>query len=267
LREPADHRARSRFDDELRPQQSDHWRIVDLGCGAGSNLRYLAPVLGAAQQWTCIDNDARLLDALAPCETSHSSVSVTTVHADLRKDLEHLLTAAFSNGDDIARRLVSASALLDLASSAWIDALAAACARTRAAALFALSYDGRIELTPEHPQDSELRTLVNAHQRNDKGFGPALGPDASRYTHRAFEQRAYRVFETQTDWHLKAADGDLQKALLAGWVDAAREQSRIAEQFARWHECRLAQMESGELVVRVGHRDLLALPAGFESSA
>ena len=37
--------------------------VVDLGAGAGSNLRCLAPLLGGVQRWRLADNDPKLLDA------------------------------------------------------------------------------------------------------------------------------------------------------------------------------------------------------------
>ena len=37
--------------------------VVDLGAGAGSNLRYLAPLLGGEQRWRLVDTIATLLDA------------------------------------------------------------------------------------------------------------------------------------------------------------------------------------------------------------
>ena len=66
LREPADHRAR---DPATLTRVVAHLarlalpEIVDLGCGSGSNLRALAPRLGARQRWRLVDNDAALLDA------------------------------------------------------------------------------------------------------------------------------------------------------------------------------------------------------------
>ena len=58
LREPVDHRSRA---DELVPILCEEWqrcgweRIVDLGCGTGSNLRYLAPKLPGFQHWILVD--------------------------------------------------------------------------------------------------------------------------------------------------------------------------------------------------------------------
>ena len=71
-------------------------------------------------------------------------------------------------------------------------ALAALCAASGAAALFALSYDGRIDCSPEDPDDAAIVALVNEHQRTDKGFGPALGPDATACAERCFAAAAIR---------------------------------------------------------------------------
>ena len=71
LREPADHRARHQA---LQQQvctrlevlaRAEHRavRIIDLGCGSGSNLRALAGSLPDQQHWTLVDYDPLLLEA------------------------------------------------------------------------------------------------------------------------------------------------------------------------------------------------------------
>ena len=58
--------------------------------------------------------------------------------------------------------------------------------------LFALNYDGRIKCAPGDPDDAAIVALVNRHQRTDKGFGPALGPDAPGLAERCFATLGYR---------------------------------------------------------------------------
>ena len=95
----------------------------------------------------------------------------TAVALDLTRDLE----AALEGPVD----LVTASALLDLVSETWLERLAVETAARSIPLYAALSYDGRIELTPPDPLDAAIVAAVNAHQRTDKGFGPALGPAAA----------------------------------------------------------------------------------------
>ena len=66
LREPFDAAARtSALVAELRAHlpRGTPLEILDLGCGAGSNLRHLAPLLGGPQRWRLADHDATLLQA------------------------------------------------------------------------------------------------------------------------------------------------------------------------------------------------------------
>ena len=65
LREPVDHRSRAA---DLVAPVAEWWgsrpgqRVLDLGSGTGSNLRYLAPRLPGEQAWTLVDRDAALLE-------------------------------------------------------------------------------------------------------------------------------------------------------------------------------------------------------------
>ena len=64
LREPADTRARdANLTTELARLARRHVpaRFIDLACGTGANLRYLAPYVGGDPQWLLIDNDTALL--------------------------------------------------------------------------------------------------------------------------------------------------------------------------------------------------------------
>src|SRR5690606_35877728 len=106
--------------------------------------------------------------------------------------------------------LVTASALLDLVSADWLRRLSAFCAEAEAAVLFALTYDGRIEAMPRHPDDELVRELVNRHQTTDKGFGPALGPAAAAAAVDAFVERGYEVTSAPSDWRLHPGQRELQ---------------------------------------------------------
>src|SRR5207244_2670973 len=119
-------------------------RLLDLGGGTGSNVRYLSPKLPMPQQWTVIDSDPELL-AYAPG-------GVTA----LNRDLNIVVDDAGLFRDCT---LVTASALLDLVSDRWLARLVAQCRAAEAAVLFSLSYDGRIVCEPPEPDDDDVRRL------------------------------------------------------------------------------------------------------------
>lgn len=255
LREPADTVARSASLADVAGQRlaarRREIRAIDLACGTGSNVRYLTPRLPAAMSWTIVDHDRTLLDlarARLGAETLGDDFTLTARHADLAH-----LDAALLAGHD----LVTASAVLDLVSTAWLQALASACRQADAVALLALTFDGRIECTPEHADDGLVRELVLRHQRRDKGFGPALGPEATTVAEACFTAEGFTVRTAASDWKLDSPR--LQRELITGWTRAAIElDSTHAERIAAWERTRLAHVLEGRSRLRVGHRDLVA---------
>jgi SAM-dependent methyltransferase len=254
LREPADHAARSsRLARAVAGRLSDRHpvRIVDLAAGSGSNLRYLARYLPQHQHWRLVDHDAALL---ARVDKTFQR-SVVSVHL-LRRDLARL-DAIADVFDKVS--LVTASALLDLVSGAWLDALAEQCARARAAALFALSYDGRIACTPADRDDETVRELVNRHQRTEKGFGRALGPDAIDAAERCFARRGFALQRERSDWTLDARAAELQRQLIEGWAAAAADVApESAALIDAWRQRRLERVAAGRSTIVVGHEDVAA---------
>jgi SAM-dependent methyltransferase len=255
LREPADHRARSARlarDTGERLMGRPPLHVVDLGSGTGSNLRYLTRRLPPVQHWRLVDRDRALLGRI---RKATMWAVVASVHLQPR-DLADLA----ANADLFkAASLVTASALLDLVSAAWIDALAERCESSRAAALFALTYDGRIACTPADRDDEFVRGLVNSHQRTDKGFGPALGPDAVGATQQAFASRGFAVERDRSDWILEGRDAELQRQLIDGWAAAASElRPAAAATIGGWRQRRLEHVAAARSTIVVGHEDLAA---------
>ncbi|HSG48593.1 MAG TPA: class I SAM-dependent methyltransferase [Longimicrobiales bacterium] len=253
LREPADHRSRhepfaTRLDEEGRARG---WReVVDLGGGTGSNVRWLSPRLSWARQWTVVDHDPALLARVRP----PAAGALRTLRGDLSR--EGLAAAQHAH-------LVTASALLDLASREWVQALAEVCAAAGCGLLFALSYDGEIRLTGEaDPDDGLVTEAVNRHQLGEKGMGTALGPGATAAAVAALTAGGYRCLTAPSPWVLAGAgDAALARALMEGWVEAAEEiHPRASGRLRGWLDRRVAAFRAGALGIRVGHTDLLALP-------
>ncbi|WP_110668123.1 class I SAM-dependent methyltransferase [Salinicola halophilus] len=274
LRESADHRARhaepthlaadwlaKRVAVSARPGP----HLVDLGCGSGSNVRYLAPRLPAAQQWQLIDHDPALLERARERCVRLEGGDGDSVRLDTqRATLAETIARGFAGAD-----LVTASALFDLLTADDVDALAAACVDADCAALFALSVDGEIRFHDpagdllEDDEDRFVLALYESHQRRDKGTGAALGIDAPMTLRDAFERRGYRVVESPSPWRLDADSLPLIEALMAGWQQALHEQApEWRERIDRWYATRLAQLRRGEASLSVGHRDIVALPQG-----
>jgi len=243
LRAPADDRAR---DATLIRRAVAHAgpgaRLLDLGCGTGSTLRGFAAAGGRALRWCLVDNDPALLEA--------ARLRYPDAQTCLR-DLSDLHALPFA---DV--RIVTASALLDLVSDHWMRGLVDRLAQERIALYAALSYDGRMRWTPEDRDDATATARFNRHQCGDKGFGPALGPQAAARLTALLEARGYEVFTAPSPWHLGPGEAALQETLLSGIAGAAH-----AAGFAGapdWAVRRCAML--GHAQAEIGHVDVLALP-------
>ena len=265
LREPADHAAR---DPALLAQAAalvveGEAVIVDLGCGTGSNLRALADVLPARQSWRLVDHDPTLLAAARAALSAwadaastgddgglelvrgRQSLTVRFLQADLTADLSPVLEGA---------QLVTAAALFDLCSSAWIGGFAAALAARRLPLYTALTYDGVEHWSPPHPADAAVLAAFLSHQRRDKGFGPSAGPAATQALAGAFAEHGYAVTRAPSAWQLGPAQADLVASLASGIASAAAEAGLDPATAAAWAAAR----QTASAVI--GHEDLLALP-------
>jgi hypothetical protein len=271
LREPVDHRSR---DPGLATALAGHLaacdlpEIVDLGCGTGSNLRATAPLLGPCQRWTLVDNDPLLLDTardllsawadkasredgMLTLAKAGKRLLVSFRHADLATELD----LALGRGCD----LVTASALFDLCSPAFIERFAAALADRHAGFYTTLTYDGMQTWSPPHPADETMRLAFLAHQETDKGLGAAAGADAPAMLASALRNAGYQVREAQSPWRLDAVDARLVADLAGGFASAVLEMSIVdTEVVEGWSRA----PRNGAVV---GHRDTLAIPPGWVS--
>ena len=216
LREPADHRARNRelaATLEARFAMRDEIKVIDLGCGTGSNLRATSALLPARQSWTLVDYDPALLAAARSAlarwadavEIANHGLSIVkgrrTISVTFRlADLANSLDDALAGDAD----LVTASALFDLCSAEFIRRFAKAVAKKRAAFYTVLTYNGIQRWTPRHPGDQTVAQAFNRHQLRDKGYAEMV-PDRS-------DRRRTRVSLTQL--------GETQFALYFSRIEA-----------------------------------------------
>jgi hypothetical protein len=243
------------------------------------------PRLPSPQRWLVVDRRADLLGQLRADVTAwataegldaHEAGGVLCIRGGMLQcdiecrqlDLDQLHDPEIFAG----RHLVTASALLDLASTSWLDALATRCRAAGAAVLFAITYDGRSACEPADADDDRVRVLFNRHQRRDKGLGgPAAGPAAAGAAVEALVRFGYTVHTASSDWTIDPAAVLLQRELINGWASAAVEEDpRQADGIAAWLLRRLSHVDAGRSRLTVGHRDVagwLPQPAAAKLAA
>ena len=273
LREPADHRAR---DASLRDQvmhdlthlarvRPGQIKVVDLGCGSGSNLRALAPHMPATQHWTLVDYDPALLSA-AKTALAHwadqivsdqdtlvllkngKHISVNFLCEDLSSNLELVLS--------LSTDLLTAAAFFDLVAESWLERF---CSLLRSPLYTVLTYNGQEIWHPPAPMDTAMLKAFHAHQQTDKGFGVAAGPNAAGVMETLLKARGFAVSSAQSPWKLAAADRNLIEQLAIGSAGAVLETKQVsAEEVSAWRQSR-----SVAQTCEIGHTDLYARPRQF----
>lgn len=268
LREPADRRARNGdVLDAVRTAFAGRQNIsiADIACGTGSTARALAPLLGNGQSWTLIDYDAELLQQ-AKALTADLGQTVLLQQADLSAGIRD----ALPNNCD----LVTTSAFLDLVSEGWLLRLVADLAAGGLPLYAALNYDGRTTCLPPHAADDEILALFRAHQKTDKGFGPALGPNCARIAIEALQSAGFTITHGLSDWRFLPQEGLVQSMLVDGWASAAHEMAAqsdsnggddgaLVERIEDWRDWHLTRIAESSASIMVGHVDLFATPPGW----
>lgn len=271
LREPADHRARDQalqnniceqLETVARTEQRAV-RLIDLGCGSGSNLRALATQLPAQQHWTLVDYDPLLLaaarDALigwadqVVCDKptltlrkSTKTIEVEFAQVDLARDIERVLAWPAD--------VITAAAFFDLVAEPWLIRF---CQALRVTLYTVLTYDGNEQWLPAHHADASVLKAFHAHQKTDKGFGVAAGPDASAIIKRELAARGFQVTLAPSPWQIDQAEAAFIQALATGSAAAVRETGLLnTQELDQWLAARITAQHC-----TVGHWDILATPA------
>lgn len=258
LREPEDAEARS-LDlaiaaAELLPEGPAV--VHDLGSGTGSMMRWLAPHLPAPQTWLLHDWNADLTEQAIALPRARSRDGAEVSAIGRVGSLTEL-----SETDLAGASLVTASALLDVLTSAEVHALVGACVAAGCPALLSLSVTGTVRLTPRDELDTTVNDAFNAHQLRDANGRRQLGRYAAPIARGLFAEAGWNVRQSTTAWRLNHSQGTLLREWFDGWLDAAVEQQpELSTEAERYRARRLAQLERRELSAEVDHVDLLAWP-------
>lgn len=243
LREPADHAAR---DKGLLAQAAacvgDGGTVLDLGCGTGSTARAFAAAGFGNFKWRFFDHDPALL-TIAEMQTPKAECIVGDI-----AQIDSLPLDGVS--------LITASALFDLMSEDWVAALVTRAEQAHIPIYAALNYTGEMHWTPLDARDQKITDAFNAHQRKDKGTGPALGPASGKTFQQITAARGWAASVADSPWQLDRKDALLHENLVTGIAEAANESG--ARMALAWGADRRAKALTS--YAEIGHLDVLAIP-------
>ncbi|WP_439548069.1 class I SAM-dependent methyltransferase [Falsiroseomonas sp.] len=277
LREPYDAAARNvALAQQLAAALPARPRILDLGAGTGSLLRWMAHFIGRAQAWTLVDADPELVGRAFETIAGRALEADWTVTWPGRKTLlvhspqgawrvEALVADLREAPDNLPLDQMDAvvnTALCDLVSEEWVQRIADGCAEHRLPFYAALNVTGRERFMPSHPGDALVARGFARDQLRDKGFGgTALGARAPAVIAAAFEAHGYTVHRAPSDWVITRRDAAMAAEIADGHARAAMDhERRDRAKLLDWMVDRRAQAGLLRLSVRVGHTDILCLP-------
>jgi SAM-dependent methyltransferase len=234
--------------------------VVDLGSGTGA-------ALGRVQRWLApreivafaVDHDPTLLaSAAAHCGFRR----LVPIVADLLEPLEPHGGPADGTVD-----IVVGHALADLVPLDRLATRAAALVRPGGLVHLALAYDGLTAFSPAFDPDLDRAIVAAFHYHMDRPAADVAtygGTTAGRRLGPALAAAGLEiVVDAPSVWNVRASDGDAGRRVLARLirfvVEAVREIGGIpAGDLSRWVDERRTALATGELMVRVSHRDVLA---------
>jgi hypothetical protein len=245
-------------------------RLIDVGAGAGSLFRMLAPAIGGPQSWVFADSNEQLVMHGLRCVAAwaaHHGLSVSAqcgaLSIDAPKGEWRVVTRIVRDPGDPSRLAlhdadaVVCSALLDLVSGTWLDEFARQAAARPVYA--GMTIDGRDQWLPPHSADAGMRRGFMRHLHRDKGAGRALGTGAAIAALRALQAAGYQTRSAPADWRIPPHASRMLRALIEGRAAAAVEAEPASrERIAAWASDRLNQVMAARLAIRIGHRDILA---------
>ncbi len=220
LREPADKAARNaKVLASFARAFKDHDSLVicDMGAGTGAAVRAFADLLPKRQDWILVDHDPRNLACAVTALSAWADggdrqvihrgdrrIGLRTLHQDFAAD-----PAPWPAGTE----LVTASALLDLPSHAWIDGFVARLSERKLPALITLTVDGVMAAEPAHELDAPVFDAFRQHQGGDKGFGPSAGAGAAAYLEHSLRNAGYTLECGDSPWVIDRGSPELLREL------------------------------------------------------
>ena len=168
--------------------------IADLGCGTGSNYRYMYPKIKVKQKWDMIDISFESIKEFKKITANTNKIiNINYKKFDLIKDIKKF---KFENYD-----LITGSAYLDIMPKEWFYEFKKQNLNTKVI-YFSINYDGYFKFYPKHKDDEYVLQLFNKDQESDKGIGKkAVGKNCSQIINKVFT-KTHKTFVLNSNWNV-----------------------------------------------------------------
>ncbi len=248
-------------------------RIIDLGAGLGSNLRYYAGFFDCDQEWYCVEKDGLLCREfpvrVKKWATARGWSSLpTTGGIQLQKNgitiSVHLLSSSFlpfpADLGGVHLDLAVANAVFDLLSRRDFLRLARDLADRAIPLLATLNY-ASMRFAPSRSWDRRIVEFYDRHMTLPRPEGPPMGPGCVPAMEEILKTAGYRVLKGESPWLISRQDIPLLRLLLQYVEDSVRtfpNTSIGAAELRDWVARKGVEVRSGKVRLRIRHLDLYA---------
>ncbi len=247
-RAPFDEAARNRDLEQMAAScliAQDSAVVMDLGCGSGNNISYLARQWPFVARWVGADHESSLLATMIQ-RFETTSVKVLARRGDLFQP-ETLAC-------DPPPSVVVANAVFDLFTEAQMNRLLRWLQQNQFPILATLHYIGMAWENPL-PDEEWVIGQYETHMKRQRKNGPGLGPDAPEVIRKLVQHLGGTVHTGAANWDIPASASRMQQYLLAFMeksVPEILEHKQETERFDQW----LDQKRQHLSLLTVRHEDM-----------
>ena len=249
-------------------------KVIDLGGGNGSFLRWCHYKNITYDDFLIIDNDEALLKSFYSRTKSYLSMMSLSLIKDnmmsyriqnLKNNKDGFITLKkqdfYKSIDTINDyNLVSFSAVSDLLSKKFIKCLFDK-VNKGTNLYFSICFDGRVKWKNKNKHDKYIVSMFNQHQKQEKTTGVALGLDSINFIKNLSKKNDYKIYIADSSWSVDSHDNDsrvFQKAYLNTIYKPLKKFELTDRDILEdWIRSKKNDIESKNSNLVVGHKDIL----------
>ena len=261
---------------EYKKNKEPFRKIIDMGCGNGSFLRWCYKKKIMFDEMLLIDHDKKLLYDFFPATVkflknySHkitkSSFSTYEIKKNNVNKIRNINIVNINILDGLKYineyNLVSFSAISDLLSKKIIRSILDRINQNKSI-YFSICFDGNIKWSIKHNFDKYINMMFNRHQQNDKGTGNAMGAKSIKYIETYGKKKNYNVKIKDSSWIITSLTPDhikFKKMYLDTIYNGLKHDQNVDRKILKeWYQFRLKTIKLKKDRVIVGHKDILVL--------
>ena len=262
--------------EQYKKDKSFFNKIIDLGSGNGSFLRYCHSKKMVFEEMLLIDYDSKLLrdfyastynylngtnyNILKESPTKYQLKKIDTIKTE---NIQLMNTDILKSLDIINNyNLISLSAMSDILPILFIKKLLNKVGKNKII-YFSICFDGSIKWDSSHKYDKYVLTMFNKHQEMNKISGYALGLKSIKLIKEYSAKKKYSFQVEDSSWELKSYDED-SKNFQKMYLDTIckplkKDDITDKDMLSEWRKVKLKDIVSGKSKITVGHKDILIL--------